>query len=123
MKANQKVECFCCGKTVRQAKYLIQHNTAHILGYLDVKKDNDDFKLELDSKNENKKGNNLPCGYCLATDGKCKLEAMQNSTKQYISHPKSCHYERYMKQSISTCDKRKMEKKIINMITFAQIDQ
>ena len=103
--------CFCCGETIRQAKYLIQHNSAHILRNIGTP-ENNDCKVQLVEKYGSQEGNQLPCVYCLSSDGKCVLQKQLDSTKNnYIAGNGSCFYKKYMKQSIKTCDAREVKKK------------
>ena len=88
---------------------MIQHQTAHILNWLNVK--DEGVKLELIDEHKAKIGDYKPCVYCLASDGKCRLEKNKSSNgKHLLPMANSCVNGRYIKQSVAAVDKRKVVK-------------
>ena len=86
---------------------MVLHNTCHILS----ESTQESPSVKLQAKYATREGNDPPCVYCLASDGKCKLQMCLNSTKKYVPQASSCLYGRYVKISIKSVDKRQITSK------------
>lgn len=72
LKSMDPVQCFCCGLTIRNAKFLILHNVHHLSTQNEeniVAK-----QVSLHASHKDKQGKYPSCMFCLSSDGKCKLE-------------------------------------------------
>ena len=90
----------------KKAKYLILHNTLHVI----KSKENKEFpKIKLKEIHTELEGNADPCLYCLSTNGKCSLNMTKNSIRQFVPSADSCVNQRFMKISNAVVDKRKID--------------
>ena len=63
-------------------------------------------RLKLQPEFAENEGSSSPCGWCLSTDGKCKLSVTINSTKRYTPLSSSCAKGKFRKLSIKAIDQR-----------------